>query len=118
MTVDEAPGHPAAAGRGGPRPWPPRPAAAKTAATTGASGGGGRQQRPVTLGFIPSWTDGLSTAYLWKDLLEESGYTVEIAEITDAAPLYTGLAEGDIDVYPSAWPRSPTPTTWTSTATT
>jgi glycine betaine/proline transport system substrate-binding protein len=61
--------------------------------------------KSITLGIIPSWTDGLSTAYLWKNILEEDGYTVEIQEINDAAPLYTGLAEGDIDVYPSAWPE-------------
>ena len=69
------------------------------------SGGGGEGDQTITLGIIPSWTDGLSTAYLWKNLLEEDGYTVEIEEINDAAPLYTGLAEGDIDVYPSAWPE-------------
>lgn len=67
------------------------------------SGDGG--EKTITMGIIPSWTDGLSTAYLWKNILEEDGYTVEIEEINDAAPLYTGLAEGDIDVYPSAWPE-------------
>src|SRR5690606_29848792 len=59
----------------------------------------------ITLGIIPSWTDGLSTAYLWKHILEKDGYTVEIEEIKDAAPAYTALAEGDLDVYPSAWPE-------------
>jgi len=68
----------------------------------GSSDGG---DKTITMGIIPSWTDGLSTAYLWKNILEEDGYTVEIEEINDAAPLYTGLAEGDIDVYPSAWPE-------------
>jgi glycine betaine/proline transport system substrate-binding protein len=57
----------------------------------------------VTLGFIPSWTDGLSVAYLWQDALESRGYEVEFEEIADAAPLYAGLAGGDVDVYPSAW---------------
>jgi glycine betaine/proline transport system substrate-binding protein len=57
------------------------------------------------MGFIPSWTDGLSQAWLWKDRLEESGYTVEMQEISDAAPLYAGLAGGDVDIYPSAWPE-------------
>ncbi|WP_051217797.1 glycine betaine ABC transporter substrate-binding protein [Nocardioides insulae] len=66
-----------------------------------ASGGGGDT---ITLGIIPSWTDGLSMAYLWQNVLEDEGYTVEIEEIADAAPLYTGVAEGDIDIYPSAWP--------------
>lgn len=66
-----------------------------------ASEGGGT----ITLGIIPSWTDGLSMAYLWQGILEDEGYDVEIEEINDAAPLYTGVAEGDIDVYPSAWPE-------------
>lgn len=65
-----------------------------------AEGGG-----TVTLGIIPSWTDGLSMAYLWQAILEDEGYEVEIEEINDAAPLYTGVAQGDLDVYPSAWPE-------------
>ena len=64
-------------------------------------GGGGT----ITLGYIPSWTDGLSTAFLLQNRLEAMGYTVEHKEITDAALLYTGLAEGDFDIYPSAWPE-------------
>jgi glycine betaine/proline transport system substrate-binding protein len=66
---------------------------------SGESGG------TITLGIIPSWTDGLSTAHLWKDVLEQQGYNVEIKGISDAAPLYAGVANGDIDVYPSAWPE-------------
>ena len=76
------------------------------ASEDGATGGSGSEtDKTITMGIIPSWTDGLSTAYLWKNILEEDGYTVEIEEINDAAPLYTGLAEGDIDVFPSAWPE-------------
>ncbi|MCT2583844.1 glycine betaine ABC transporter substrate-binding protein [Actinophytocola gossypii] len=71
----------------------------------GSSGGGGGDAKQITLGIIPSWTDGLSTAHLWKNLLEEDGYQVEIQELSEAAPLYTGLAEGDVDIYPSAWPE-------------
>ena len=70
-------------------------------ASESASGG----DKSITLGIIPSWTVGLSTAYLWKDVLEKDGYTVDIKELSDAAPLYAGLAKGDIDVYPSAWPE-------------
>lgn len=73
------------------------------ACSSGDESGDG--DKTITLGIIPSWTDGLSTAYLWKNILEEDGYTVEITEINDAAPLYTGLAEGDIDIFPSAWPE-------------
>jgi glycine betaine/proline transport system substrate-binding protein len=70
-----------------------------------SAAGGGSEDKTITLGIIPSWTDGTSTAYLWKSVLEDNGYTVKIDEISDAAPLYTGLAKGDIDVYPSAWPE-------------
>lgn len=72
---------------------------------TAASGtsGNGEACDSVTLGYIPSWTDGLSMAHLWKNVLEDRGYEVEFEEISDAAPLYAGLAEGDVDVYPSAW---------------
>ncbi|RZU31737.1 glycine betaine ABC transporter substrate-binding protein [Blastococcus saxobsidens] len=68
-----------------------------------ASGEGGSSCDSVTLGFIPSWTDGLSTAYLWQNVLEDRGLEVEFEEISEAAVLYAGLAEGDVDVYPSAW---------------
>ncbi|WP_119698578.1 glycine betaine ABC transporter substrate-binding protein [Microbacterium halotolerans] len=57
----------------------------------------------ITLGFIPSWTDGRSTAYLLEDQLERLGFTVEMEELTEAGPLYAGLADGSIDIYPSAW---------------
>jgi glycine betaine/proline transport system substrate-binding protein len=69
----------------------------------GEEGGGGGET--ITLGYIPSWTDGLSTAYLLEDRLEAMGYTVEMEELTEPAPLYAGLANGDVDIYPSAWPE-------------
>jgi glycine betaine/proline transport system substrate-binding protein len=72
---------------------------------SGGSGDGGGGGGEITLGIIPSWTDGLSTAYLWKNILEGEGYTVKIQELSEPAPLYTGVANGDVDVYPSAWPE-------------
>jgi len=76
-------------------------------AACGSSDDGGDDSEggEITLGIIPSWTDGLSTAYLWKNILEQEGYEVKIEEIADAGLLYTGVAKGDIDVYPSAWPE-------------
>lgn len=72
---------------------------------SGGEGDAGGASGTITLGFIPSWTDGLSTAYLLEDQLEKQGYDVEMTELTEAALLYTGLAEGDVDMYPSAWPE-------------
>ncbi|MEJ6555513.1 MULTISPECIES: glycine betaine ABC transporter substrate-binding protein [Microbacterium] len=70
-----------------------------------ADGGSTGDKGTITLGFLPSWTDGLSTAYLLENKLEEIGYNVEMKTLTDAGPLYTGLAQGDVDIYPSAWPE-------------
>ncbi|MGY2129593.1 glycine betaine ABC transporter substrate-binding protein [Blastococcus sp. SYSU DS0617] len=72
---------------------------------TNASGGGNGSSscESVTLGFIPSWTDGLSMAHLWENVLEDRDIDVEFQEISEAGVLYSGLAEGDVDVYPSAW---------------
>lgn len=71
----------------------------------GGSAAGGGDKGTITLGFLPSWTDGLSTAYLLQDQLEKVGYAVEMTTLTEAGPLYTGLAQGDVDVFPSAWPE-------------
>ncbi|MBO0981175.1 glycine betaine ABC transporter substrate-binding protein [Microbacterium sp. SD291] len=77
-----------------------------TGGTGGGSGASGAGDKgTITLGFLPSWTDGLSTAYLLEDQLEKLGYDVEMKTLTEAGPLYTGLAQGDVDIYPSAWPE-------------
>lgn len=73
--------------------------------STSETGGGSEDRGTITLGYIPSWTDGLSTAYLLENKLEEAGYTVEHQELADAGVLYTALANGDVDIYPSAWPE-------------
>lgn len=70
-----------------------------------AAGNAAEDKGTITLGFLPSWTDGLSTAYLLENQLEKLGYTVEMETLTEAGPLYTALAQGDIDIYPSAWPE-------------
>ncbi|WP_194239493.1 glycine betaine ABC transporter substrate-binding protein [Pseudactinotalea terrae] len=72
---------------------------------TTSESGGGEDMGTITLGYIPSWTDGLSTAHLLENKLEEAGYTVEHQELSDAGVLYTALAQGDVDIYPSAWPE-------------
>ncbi|WP_193597526.1 glycine betaine ABC transporter substrate-binding protein [Microbacterium sp. YJN-G] len=89
--------------------------AAASLVLTGCAGGAGSgsddggaaptsdEKGTITMGFLPAWTDGLSTAYLLADQLEKLGYTVEMEEVVDAGPLYTALAQGDIDMYPSAW---------------
>ncbi|MCK9795035.1 glycine betaine ABC transporter substrate-binding protein [Isoptericola sp. 4D.3] len=69
----------------------------------GGSEGGEGADKKVTLGYIPSWTDGLTMAYLLDNQLSAAGYEVEHEEISEAGVLYTALSEGDVDLYPSAW---------------
>ncbi|MGO1538944.1 MAG: glycine betaine ABC transporter substrate-binding protein [Leucobacter sp.] len=66
-------------------------------------GAGGEDMGTITFGYLPSWTDGLSMAYLLEDQLGKMGYTVEMEELTDAGVIYAGLSNGDFDMYPSAW---------------
>ena len=78
--------------------------------TTSPATDGGEASAPadmgtITLGFLPAWTDGLSTAYLLENQLEKMGYTVEMETVGEAALLYQALSSGDVDMYPSAWPE-------------
>jgi len=75
--------------------------------TTGDGGGetASEDKGTITLGFLPAWTDGLSTAYLLENQLTEMGYTVEMETVGEAALLYQAVTSGDVDMYPSAWPE-------------
>ncbi|SDC92906.1 glycine betaine/proline transport system substrate-binding protein [Geodermatophilus telluris] len=84
-------------------------AATALAMTTAACGGSSDDGdsadggETITMGVIPGWTDETATTYLLKDVLEDNGYTVEVTELSDNAPMYTALANGDIDVLSSSW---------------
>lgn len=55
----------------------------------------------INIGLIP-WDEDIVVTALWKDLLEEQGYSVEVTEV-DAGILFQGLADGDIDVFFDTW---------------
>jgi glycine betaine/proline transport system substrate-binding protein len=80
-------------------------ALAMVAAGCGSDDGGSSSasDKNITIGAVQGWTDQTGTAYLYKNLLEASGYTVDIKELSDNAPIYAGLAKGDLDVMGSAW---------------
>ncbi|MFI9820284.1 ABC transporter permease/substrate binding protein [Streptomyces sp. NPDC052013] len=59
------------------------------------------QGKKVTLGYVP-WDEGVASTFLWKEILEQRGYEVEAKQF-DAGPLYTSLAQGDIDVVTNSW---------------
>ncbi|WP_328376032.1 ABC transporter permease/substrate binding protein [Streptomyces sp. NBC_00440] len=64
----------------------------------GSDVGHGKQ---IKMGYIP-WDEGIASTYLWKELLEERGYTTDVKQL-DAGPLYSGVARGDIDFQTDSW---------------
>lgn len=74
-------------------------------ADTDTSGDNGEASKNITLGFIPSWTDGRVMGHLLAGQLEDMGYTVTMEELGEPGPLYLALAQGDVDIYTSAWPE-------------
>ncbi|MFI1865088.1 ABC transporter permease/substrate binding protein [Streptomyces jumonjinensis] len=65
--------------------------------STGPSGKGEK----ITIGYIP-WDEGIASTFLWKEVLERRGYTVETQQL-EAGALYTGLAGGQIDFQTDGW---------------
>ncbi|MFF2851414.1 ABC transporter permease/substrate binding protein [Streptomyces sp. NPDC058001] len=71
------------------------PSATSEAATNVGKG------KQIKIGYIP-WDEGIASTYLWKELLEQRGFKVETTQYT-AGPLYTGLAQGQIDFETDSW---------------
>lgn len=66
-----------------------------------AGTGGDADSQSVNIGWIP-WDEDIAVTHLWKHLLEEEGYEVELTQL-DVAPVYQGLADGDVDVFLDGW---------------
>ncbi|MBZ6133173.1 ABC transporter permease/substrate binding protein [Streptomyces olivaceus] len=66
-----------------------------------ASGSKVGEGKKITLGYVP-WDEGVASTFLWKEILEQRGYEVEAKQF-DAGPLYTSLAQGDIDLVTNSW---------------
>lgn len=64
--------------------------------TTGAA-----EKGTVTIGWIP-WDEDIAATFLWKEILEREGYTVEEVQL-DVAPVYSGVADGSLDLFLDAW---------------
>ena len=69
-----------------------------------ACGRGAGAGKRIRLGFVPSWSDGLSMTHLLKTQLEKAGYQIKLTDLSEAGPLYAGLSQDAVDLYPSAWP--------------
>ncbi|MEW1869475.1 ABC transporter permease/substrate binding protein [Streptomyces caelestis] len=70
-------------------------------ATTTAGGEKVGDGKKVTIGYIP-WDEGVASTFLWKEILERRGFEVEAKQF-EAGPLYTALAQGDVDFQTDSW---------------
>jgi glycine betaine/proline transport system substrate-binding protein len=59
-------------------------------------------QKTVDLAVFNGWDEGIAVSELWKAVLEEKGYTVNL-EYAEPAPVFTGLAHGDYDLNMDVW---------------
>jgi glycine betaine/proline transport system substrate-binding protein len=56
----------------------------------------------VTIGVFTGWPEGEAVSELWKAILEEKGYTVNL-EYVDAVAGYIGLSQGRYDLLLDTW---------------
>lgn len=68
----------------------------------GGSAAAPADAEPITIGIHSGWDEGIAVSHLWKHILEEEGYTVEM-ETADAGVVFTALAEGDYDLNLDTW---------------
>lgn len=66
-------------------------AAAKTSQTS----------QPITVGYV-NWDEDVAASYLWKYLLEQKGYQVNMDLLSPGA-VWEGLYKGDLDVFFDSW---------------
>lgn len=77
-------------------------ATADDVASGGTSTAGTESKGSLTIPAIAGWDEGIASSELWKAVLEEQGYSVDI-EYADAAAVYAGLAAGDYDFFTDTW---------------
>jgi len=59
------------------------------------------ENKTINIGYV-SWAEDIAVTNLWKVVLEEKGYQVNITML-DVAPLFVGLDKGDIDLFMDSW---------------
>ncbi|TDC87167.1 glycine betaine ABC transporter substrate-binding protein [Actinomadura sp. 7K507] len=64
--------------------------------------GGGETDKNITIGMVSGWAEGETVTALWKKLLTDKGYTVDVKTL-DTGPLYAGMSKGDVDLFLDSW---------------
>ncbi|MEV4685084.1 ABC transporter permease/substrate binding protein [Streptomyces kurssanovii] len=76
--------------------WAPAGKAGKA-----AKGGKDERDRALNVAWFP-WEEDIAATYLWKAVLEERGYTMNLKQF-EVGPMYTALSRGQIDVQFDGW---------------
>lgn len=69
---------------------------------SGGSGSSGSNNKTVSISVVAGWDEDVAASNLWKSILEQHGYTVNMQEL-DVASTFTGVANGQINLYLDAW---------------
>ncbi|MCU1419672.1 MAG: glycine/betaine transporter substrate-binding protein [Microbacteriaceae bacterium] len=65
-------------------------------------GDGNTDTKALNLAVFNGWDEGIAASELWKAVLDEKGYDVELS-YADAAPVFLGLSKGDYDLTLDVW---------------
>ena len=68
------------------------------------------ENKTVNIGYV-NWAEDVAVSNIWKVLLEEKGYQVNLKSL-EVAPLYVGLNKGDLDVFMDVWLPTTHKTYW------
>ncbi|MBX3100226.1 MAG: glycine betaine ABC transporter substrate-binding protein [Salinibacterium sp.] len=60
------------------------------------------EDKNITLAVFNGWDEGIAASELWKAVLEEKGYNVEL-QYADVVPVFAGLSSGDYDLTMDVW---------------
>lgn len=66
------------------------------------TGSGGDVDKNITIAVFNGWDEGIAASELWKAVLEEKGYTVNL-EYADVVPVFSGLSTSDYDLSMDIW---------------
>jgi len=69
---------------------------------SGSSGGGQSGDKTVSISVVAGWDEDVAGSNLWKEILEQKGYKVNMQEL-DIASTFTGVANGQVNLYLDAW---------------
>lgn len=74
----------------------------KEPSTSASEGGGSAKDTPIEIAVFNGWDEAVAVSTLWKLVLEDQGYTVNLTN-GDPGAVYLGIADGDYDLTLDTW---------------